>query len=282
MLKRISLAGLFIAASLIQTTFADAKGNDKKLIEPGEMLYKSYCTACHGLKTIRRSKIVGELTANYDATSNRDIGIMLLGGNDTTRFTYRVALTNGYGIFSDENNLSDSYSLTGRVTYQPIKGLVLGASFRDGILPAQSPEVTEADTRMRYGFDASFQRDKYFLQAEFLDGEDKGSYTTGGGCDGGPGETLIGTRNRDGWFVMGGYKVLNNLEPVYKFETYHSSTSTGQEGSTATTSDSYCQTFGLNIYPNDWTRVQVNYIYAAEDPTEIKNDALLFQLQVKF
>ena len=43
-----------------------------------------------------------------------------------------------------------------------------------------------------------------------------------------------------------------------------------------------CQTFGLNYYPNDWTRIQLNYIYAAESPSEINNDALLIQVQVRF
>jgi phosphate-selective porin len=42
------------------------------------------------------------------------------------------------------------------------------------------------------------------------------------------------------------------------------------------------QTFGLNYYPNDWTRLQLNYIYKTEDPSEIKNDCLLLQLQVNF
>lgn len=239
-------------------------------------------TACHGLYTIRRSKIVGELTANYDATSNRDIGVMVLGGNDTTRFTYRVALTNGYGIFSQENDLTRSYSLTGRVTFRPINNLVLGASYRDGILPNQDEAITQSDTKMRYGFDAFWKQGSYFLQGEYISGEDVGSYTTGGGCDGGPGETVIGAQDRVGYFLMGGYRFANNLEPVYKFESYKSTTSSGQEGTTAAVVESFCQTFGVNYYPNDWTRIQVNYVYSAEDPEEIKNDALLVQLQVRF
>lgn len=239
-------------------------------------------TACHGLYTIRRSKIVGELTANYDATSNRDIGVMLLGGNNDSKFTYRVALTNGYGIFAEENNLTESYSLTGRVTFKPIQALTVGASFRDGILPSQNEEITQSDTKMRFGFDAFWKQGKYFFQGEYINGEDKGSYTTGGGCDGGPGQTLVGTQDRTGWFLMGGYRFANNLEPIYKFESYSSSTSSGEQGTSADEVDSFCQTFGLNYYPNDWTRIQVNYIYSAEDPEELKNDALLVQLQVRF
>jgi hypothetical protein len=242
-------------------------------------------TPCHGLYTIRRSKIVNEMTANYDGTSNRDLGIMILGGTKTSLLSYQVALTNGYGIFNTNNNLFESYSLTGRLTVQPVTGLKIGGSARYGALPPEStdPAITDDDTKMRYGFDVSFQKGNYVIQAEYIDGEDQGSYTTGGGCDGGTAETVIGTKYTDGFFVMGAYRFANNLEPVYKIENFSSSKSSSTD--TAGPSDdskSMCQTFGLNYYPNDWTRLQLNYVYAAEDPDEIKNDALLLQLQVKF
>ena len=41
-------------------------------------------------------------------------------------------------------------------------------------------------------------------------------------------------------------------------------------------------TFGFNYFLNDWTRLQLNYLYKAEDQEEISNDELLMQLQVKF
>ena len=43
-------------------------------------------------------------------------------------------------------------------------------------------------------------------------------------------------------------------------------------------------TFGFNYFFNEWTRLQVNYLYKAEESanSEIANDALLVQLQVVF
>ena len=41
-------------------------------------------------------------------------------------------------------------------------------------------------------------------------------------------------------------------------------------------------TIGINYYFNDWTRLQANYIYRAEQPTEVVNDEFVIQLQVKF
>lgn len=242
-------------------------------------------TPCHGLYTIRRSNIVNEMTINYDGTSNRDLGIMILGGNKTSMFSYQVALTNGYGIFNTNNNLFDSYSLTGRFTVQPLTGLRIGASTRYGTLPPEStdPAITDDDLKVRYGFDVSYLNGNYMVQAEYIDGEDQGSYTTGGGCDGGAAETLIGTKYTDGFYIMGAYRFSNNLEPVYKVESFSSakSSSTDLPGPGSESSSMY-QTFGINYYPNDWTRLQLNYVYAAEDPDEVKNDALLMQLQVKF
>jgi phosphate-selective porin len=242
-------------------------------------------TGCHKLYTIRRSKIVNEMAISYDGTSNRDLGIMVLGGTKNSLISYQVALTNGYGIFNTDGNLYDSYSLTGRFTAQPISGLRFGASTKYGALPPESTdaEITDDDTKFRYGFDVSFQKGNYMIQAEYINGEDKGSYTNGGGCDGGVAETVIGTKFTDGFYAMGAYRFTNNLEPVYKIETFSSSKSSSSvPAGPSDESSSLCHTFGLNYYPNDWTRLQLNYVYAAEDPEEIKNDALLLQLQIKF
>lgn len=222
------------------------------------------------------------MTANYDASSNRDLGVMILGGNDTTKFAYQVALTNGYGIFNAQPNLMDAYALTARVTFQPVLGFRIGASIRNGDLPPSSADVTDKDTKFRYGFDVSWKFKNLVLMGEYIDGEDTGSYTKGGGCDG-PGEIVTGTKNTDGFYAMAVYRFNSNLEPVYKIESYKASTIEGSDIATPAISDkSMCQTFGLNYYPNDWTRLQINYTYSAESPTEIKNDAFLVQLQVKF
>lgn len=243
-------------------------------------------TGCHQLYTIRRSRIVDEMTANYRGTSNRDIGFQVLGGTATSFFSYQVALTNGYGIqLNDEQkrngNLLDSYAVTGRVAFQPISGFKIGLSGKTGQHPAEAEDVENSDTKMRYGVDVAYFSSNWMIQGEYIDGEDKGSYTSGGGCDG-DAQTMIGTKNTNGWYMMAAYKFPFNLEPVYKVESYESQVESGEAGSSAIKENSMCQTFGLNFYPNDWTRLQLNYVYRSEDPTEINNDALLFQVQVKF
>jgi phosphate-selective porin len=205
---------------------------------------------------------------------------MFLGGDKTTKLQYYVSLTNGYGVFETENNnLFDAYALTGRAVYQPIDGLMLGASYRYMENPNADPAVTTEDTKSRFGFDAQYSFRDFTVIGEYINGTDEGSYLEGGGCGGDP-VTKIGYQDAVGYYGTLVYR-WRNFEPVYKFEAYD--TKKGEEGATITTDNvDMWQTFGLNYYPNDWTRLQVNYIYKTEDPAEIDNDCLLVQLQVKF
>jgi hypothetical protein len=206
---------------------------------------------------------------------------MFLGGNKASLFQYFVSLTNGYGVLETgaKNNLMDNYMVNGRVIVQPITGLYLGASARYSENLPEADGVTANDTKIRYGVDAKYSFRNFTIWGEYINGQDEGSYMEGGGCGSDP-VTKVGFQDADGFYGMLIYR-WNNFEPVYKFEGY--STKKGEEGISGTTDNSsFCHTVGLNYYPNDWTRIQVNYIYATEDPREIKNDALLIQLQVKF
>jgi len=236
---------------------------------------------CFGLYTIRRSRAVNEMSANW-VGGNRDLGFMLLGGSDTTLFTYQAAITNGTGVMHMENNLLNTYMLTGRMTVKPVKGLSLGLSGRYGVREPEDETVTDSDTQYRWGVDAQYSVGGFTILGEYLGGNNEGSYMEGGGCDGIP-TMKTGTQESNGGYLMAVYRFNNNLEPVYKIETYK--TKTGEVTDTPTSlveESSVCQTFGLNYYPNDWTRIQMNYIYAAESPTEINNDALIIQVQVRF
>ncbi len=70
------------------------------------------------------------------------------------------------------------------------------------------------------------------------------------------------------------YMTQFSIQPVIKYESYDLNWS-GDEVNNIFT-------FGLNYFFNDWTRLQINYLYKAEEPTEITNDEILMQLQVKF
>ena len=223
---------------------------------------------CSGLFTIERSKFVNELTG----PDNRDFGLMVLGGSDTTFFEYKVALMNGTGPgLLDDNNFKDLY---GRFIFRPFKSLGIGLNALYGQDPS-TQEGAEEDKRMRLGVDLKYGIGPVKLYSEYIYAEDKGSYTTGGGCDGTPIEVHQGSVARNGFYLMGTYNINYKLQPVIKYEQYDNDPDTS--GSNFQTI-----TYGVNFYPNDWTRLQINYLYRAEDPIETRNDCLLVQVQVKF
>lgn len=223
-------------------------------------------TPCSGLHTINRSKVVNELTS-----PDRDMGIMLLGGSDSTLIKYSVALTNGSGLLLKD---PDTYKdLIGRVVLQPAKFLNVGASFKTG--KSANTDVTLGDnTYKRFGGELELKLAKFLVQGEYIYGEDNGTYTVGGGCGGDP-QVVQGSVKRGGMFVMALYNTPWNLQPVIKYENYNSDMDKDNNMEQITT-------FGINYFFNEWIRLQVNYEYAAEQAQEIKNDRLMLQLQAKF
>lgn len=234
-------------------------------------------TPCQSLYTINRSTVVEELAA-----PQRDIGFMISGGADTFWFNYYLGFFNGTGILTTidpttgilkpyDNNMGKD--LVGRLVFHPFKMLDIGGSFRYGTSPSQVSN-SEPDKRKRFGAELSFKWNNFFLQSEYLYGEDIGSYTTGGGC-GEPLEIHTGSIKRAGMFVMAGYMTPWRLQPVIKYENYN--TDLSQENTT-----NHITTYGLNYFLNDWTRIQINYLYKAEEAREIPNDCLMIQVQAKF
>ena len=80
---------------------------------------------------------------------------------------------------------------------------------------------------------------------------------------------------KSGYWAQAMYLTPWNLQPVVKYESFDPDIDT----------DNNIQniiTFGFNYFFNDWTRLQLNYLYKAEEGNEVSNDEILMQLQVKF
>ena len=236
-------------------------------------------TPCHKLYTINRSQVVGDLAGPF-----RDFGVMISGGTDTlsffgskTRnfFGYSLAILNGNGKNIQDNNRYKD--IVGRLTIHPVEFLTLGASYRFGKHPGLDANGPE-DERSRFGFDAEINYKNFLVQAEYIDGSDVGSYTTGGGC-GDPVEVFEGSVDRRGFFVQAAYMTKWNLQPIVKVERYDPNLDTEFSGDIQNVI-----TYGVNFFFNEWTRVQLNYLYKAEEngDVEVPNDAFLMQVQVAF
>ena len=236
-------------------------------------------TPCNGLYTINRSMFVDELTA-----PNRDMGVMMLGASDSLTIfgiqtynllKYSLAYTNGTGLGVLDNNMGKNYS--GRIILSPVKFLSIGGSYLFGKQKSNDETSTVDDEKTRYGIDAEIKYGNLLIQGEYMHAEDKGSYTVGGGCGTTP-EVKLGSINREGYFVQAMYMTPWNLQQVFKYETYDPNLATDVTGDI-----NNIMTFGVNYFLNDWTRLQVNYIYKAEETAaaEVPNDCLSIQVQIK-
>lgn len=224
-------------------------------------------TPCHALHTINRSKVVSELTA-----PDRDMGLMLLGGSDTTLFRYAVSYMNGTGLLVKD---ADTYKdFIGRVLVQPTSWMHVGASYKTGKSTNLDDPTLGDNTTMRFGAEAEIEFANFLVQGEYIYGEDEGAYTVGGGCGSDP-EVVIGSIKRSGMYGMILYNTPWNLQPVFKYENYNNNIDEANNMEQITT-------FGVNYFFNEWTRLQVNYEYKAEKAHEVKNDLLMVQLQVRF
>ena len=237
-------------------------------------------TPCHKLHTINRSLAVTDLVNPF-----RDQGLLLFGGTGDLHlfgsktknlFGYHLAVLNGTGINKkDDNNKKD---VVGRLTFHPFEFLTIGSSYRFGKQPPKVDGVTEDDERSRMGLDIEFKYKGILLQGEIVKGTDKGSYTTGGGC-GGQVEVHQGSVNREGFFAQAAYMTPWKIQPVVRFEMYEPNMSKD-----FTDDIQNIITYGVNYFFNDRTRLQINYLYKAEESAraEVPNDEILMQVQIEF
>jgi phosphate-selective porin len=220
-------------------------------------------TPCQALHTVYRSKVVEEL-----AGPQRDLGFMLFGGTSDSKFHYYLGVMNDYKQGYEDDN--DGKSIKSRLTYSPVDFLQVGGSFGYGVTGANSD-----NEKTRVGAELQMKFSNFLLQGEYIWGDDTGDYTTGGGCDGTPLQTHTGGVTRSGFFAHAMYMTPWNLQPVVKYESYDSDMSIDNNSESIIT-------FGVNYFLNDWTRVQMNYRYKAEQALEVTNDQFVLQVQVKF
>ncbi len=216
-------------------------------------------TACSGLHTIERSVVSDQV-----ASPQRDMGIMFLGGDNSTKVKYAFAIMNGRGLGIKDNNTAKDF--IGRLTFKPLDFLRIGGSFRYGF-----PNTKDVE-RTSFAGELEINKSNILLQAEYI--FDKGDYNraAGGGCGSTP---LTLGDERDGAYVMLGYKLEMGLQPMFKYEYFDTDKALDDNTMSVIT-------FGANYFFNDNTRLQLNYQYKSEQGAEVANDVLGLQMQIKF
>lgn len=249
-------------------------------------------TPCQSLFTVDRSLMVNELASPF-----RDQGIMLSGGTDSLQIfgiekpnvlTYSLAITNGTGLNVGDNNKSKD--IIGRVVFAPCNFFQIGGSYHYGKQKNPDPTVTKADVLSRWGADLqlkkSFGQFGLISQSEYIYAKDDGSKMVGGGCGATP-EVVQGSFKRSGFYSQLMLQTPWKIEPVVKIQSYDPNMNLDNTDHSEYKKDTW--TLGFNYYVNDWTRIQMNYLYNIETSSstdisrynEIKNDMLVLQLQFK-
>ncbi|MEA1987251.1 MAG: porin [Candidatus Marinimicrobia bacterium] len=226
-------------------------------------------TPCQKLHTINRSNVVTNLANPF-----RDLGL-LIEGKHKDLLKYAFAITNGSGLNEVENNDTKDYA--GRVVLSPFSLLSVGGGFSIKTLLPASVGASDPDKLYRYAVELQLEMGEFLVQGEYL----MASYESSGGtvhhpadCSGPAWDEVIpaGTTERNGYWAQAMYMTDWNIQPIIKYETYEPNIDFGNDIESIVT-------FGVNYFFNDWTRLQLNYLYKYEE-FEVYNDEILLQLQV--
>lgn len=235
-------------------------------------------TACQGLYTINRSNVVSNLAIPF-----RDRGLLLSGAYQKS-LKYALAITNGTGLGIAEDNYSKDY--LGRIVYSVLPQLNIGGSFGMRTLSPAMEGAEEDDKLNIFAGELEVNFGGFKLQGEYLTADHESS---GGIIVHSPDcshpeewteELAAGTTTKAGFWVMAMYMTDWMIQPVIKYEQFDPNTD--DENTSSTLCIQKITTFGINYFFNDWTRLQLNYLYKAEEEFEESNDEILMQLQVKF
>jgi len=238
---------------------------------------------------------------------------MAFGGADSTFWKYKIAIMNGTGMgLLDDNRTKD---IIGRFTVNPFVNndnmdLNIGGGFKLGKV---STDLGDKDDIVKnFAADIEFKFNNFLIQGEYIMGSYEGQNTIiqpiYGGCGSVIGYDTLkpGTYNKGGFWVQAMYMTPWNIQPIIKYEMYDPDVdvavndykSVDDLNNDPDVSMAYLKnslkrniiTFGINYFFNDWTRLQINYLYRMEESSstdsylyfEEANDAVIIQLQVQF
>lgn len=206
------------------------------------------------LDTINRSQVTEKLVPGRDIRSQgRDIGAQTSGsfdfGGDRKIVEYAVGVFNGAGINVGEDNKRKDFG--GRVVVYPIKGLGLGLAHYNG----RTGSGGNID-RIRTGAELTYVVNNVSVKGEYIIGKDNST-------------------DKYGWYAQVGYRFLNNLEAVAKYDSFDPNSNKAGDRTDVTTA-------GINWFVSKNAKIQANYEWKTEEGTKINNNVFLTQFQAQF
>lgn len=187
-------------------------------------------------------------------TMFRDIGIQVSGSK--SMFNYALAFVNGAGANNTEQ--IEPKDLMGRVGLSLTDALQIGLSGHLGHYQPNPPS-TDHESRKRAGLDISFQDDPLFFRGEYLWRKDDQ-----------PGGNEL---SMNGGYLLAGYRFIENLETIVRYEYFEPDTSSGDDHLNVFT-------IGANYYFLGNTRLSVNYEFIEDRLNPNLGNTLTVQMQL--
>lgn len=187
-------------------------------------------------------------------TMFRDVGIQVSGSR--SMFSYAIALVNGAG--ANQTEQISPKDVMGRVALSLTDELRIGLSGHVGQYQA-NPADTDHYSRIRGGIDISYRDGPLFLRGEYIVRTDE--------------QPVGDDLTMKGAYVLGGYRLMEDLEAIARYEYYEPDTSAG---------DDHLNAFavGANYYFVGNTRLSVNYEFIDDRSNPNLGNTLTVQMQV--
>jgi len=233
---------------------------------------EEYLTSSSAIDTIERSLPVDSMATEFDR------GIMVDANLFEKRFYYGVALVNGTGKNTSDDN--SSKDVIGRIVLTPfanekdsaLSGLKFGLNYQTGTQNKYTNRTRGYD-RTRYGALVKYEIKNFKIQTEYL----KQDYNHN------PDATKPDAEiESNGWYALMTYTfpMRNgmNIQPVLKYETY-------DPDNNVETNTQSITTFGVNWNINKATKFSTNYRWRNDDrggKTATNMNEWFSQLQIKF
>jgi len=230
---------------------------------------------------VLRSEVSNELAGKLGTLGGtfRDIGLRLSGEIKEACVRYSVAVINGSGINTGDNN--GSKDLVGRVTVEPARGFVLGASGYMGRAQEQGASFNVDETA--WGMDASYATGGLRLRAEYAEGRWENWDAAASAA------AFSKTQEPWGWYAQASYALpfLKKVEVMGRYEYFEKDRNTADSGLEVAT-------VGATYYLKGKTRLTANYLFRTPEESAIVTaqetsatghsigDLLIFQALVSF
>lgn len=187
-------------------------------------------------------------------TMFRDIGVQLSG--NTSAWSYAVAFVNGAGANNTEQ--MNPKDVMGRIGLNLTEEIQLGISGHLGNYQP-NPASDNSYSRQRIGLDVNYVGQPLFIQGEYQ-----------WRWDDQPANNQLAL---NGGYILAGYRILEDLETIARFEIFDPGTSLDNDQLTVFT-------IGSNYYFSGNTRLSVNYEFIDDQLTPDFGNRLTVQMQL--